>query len=260
MTDNGVSVGREAATIDGWTVRFPYEKYHRHRVFDEHVVVSLSSGGDGLADPDFELPRVDRNVVAFDRDGAVAWFVEEPPHGREREPMGGYDDDWTGTEYVQVYGVQGRLVVKNLNDRFYEVDLGSGSILDSWRETQMKVGDELRTFDGRVGNLFDFEGRVFLTESRPESGVAFRIWAFDPDGSVVWRRDSKSGFFHTGGFRGVGENVLVQSVDYGKDRYVHFRLDPDTGEQVEILDADMEDPVARLEGPSRFVDDPEKFR
>ncbi|WP_164471641.1 hypothetical protein [Halosimplex salinum] len=168
MSDNVV-------TCDGETLRLPNVDYYLS--VDSSLVLELTDDAVD-AEPDVPLPSASRNVAKVDPHCRVDWFVQEPDE-RDRRGV----DEFAHTD---VRALGDRVITRGTNDRYFEIDLETGAIADSWPNDAFVVGGTRVEFEHAVERFELVDGvRVVVTGSDDEGAD---VYGFDGSGTELWRR------------------------------------------------------------------------
>jgi len=214
----GLELNEHEGIIDcgGERLRLP-RAVALYETFDSRLVLVLWPDHDGQSDPDFPLPDGTRNVVAVGSNCGHEWTVEAVPSAEYH---------WNGSSvdrHDTLWNVHGRLITKTLHtDRFFELDLETGTVLDQWAGNEYRAGGETHEFEGEVTDLTVFGSVVAVTVEQQV------VYGFDADGRQLWRRDDGRTWRV-----GEDENGPILFNDPGRGPNAKFVLDPETGALVE---------------------------
>lgn len=105
-----------------------------------------------------------QNVVRVEPDGTLGWVVE---------PV---ELPTTGAFHESVQYVNGKLIAETNPNRFTEIDLNSGSVVDSWPADQFVVVRKRHQLDDVIESFEEVNGGILLQTEH-------RVYWFDSDGA-----------------------------------------------------------------------------
>lgn len=184
-------------------------------VAETSVVVCTASYSSSQKEHDIALPSDARNLVCIGQDGRRRWFVDIPEHSQTEKPR-----------FEYVFELSGRLLTRHTNGNTYEINWSDGSLIKSWANDELPIGDAEVQLPGPHFHVHETEYGIFVKLR----GADVSLMGFEHDGTERWRRDGR------GGVLWDINGQLIEEVATGPRQTEWYVLDSGTGERIEEIE------------------------
>jgi len=181
-------------------------------VSDDRAYVIVDSLRTGQYDgSDFQLPSDSRNVVAFDHQGNLEWFI----HPVLSTGTGAHHLNFlSGTEQYVTRHTKGNV----------QFDPVTGDVLEVFPKNKLPIGSEHIKFSGEVYRVYEFEDGIFVSCRESEHD----LYAFETDGTERWRSEAGN----RRGLLSIEDGKLWEQLAANRTTDYRYQLNPETGERL----------------------------